>query len=254
MAKRFGRRRRPNVQWMPVFGIGGDENSETANGIRAEIPLDGDPSNLRVDAAGVTFDFTDSAEFAQAQGDQSRTLHDLVAGNAWRLRRIVGKYWCSWFNNPGDTLTTRPPVVDLAAGFIVVRTDDDGNPFTDFEEVNPLTQDSAEDPWIWRRRWLLRTILEDESGGVQALTWARGFPFSTAGYNSVADGPHIDQKTARRIDRSERLFFVQAARVVDPLETTGSYTHPGVLVSYLDYRLLGSIIPASRGNRGNASR
>lgn len=152
MARRFARRRKPLVQWLPVFGDGGDETNEAAIGIRTELILSGDPAETRVDAVGLTFDYTDSAETAQAAGDDNRTLRDLVAGSAYRLRRIVGKLFASWYNNSGDSIAARPDAIDYAAGFIVVRTDDNGNPYTDFEEVHPLSQDSADDPWIWRRR------------------------------------------------------------------------------------------------------
>jgi len=254
MARRFARRRKPLVQWLPVFGDGGDETNEAAIGIRTELILSGDPAETRVDAVGLTFDYTDSAETAQAAGDDNRTLRDLVAGSAYRLRRIVGKLFASWYNNSGDSIAARPDAIDYAAGFIVVRTDDNGNPYTDFEEVHPLSQDSADDPWIWRRRWFFGTLKAgDTPGGSPAKAWGSSFPLSTATYGSVADGPHIDQKTARVIGRQERLFFVQAARVFATLNS-GTFTQPGGVVSYLDYRLLGSLFSTTKGNRGNTSR
>jgi len=256
MARRFARRRKPLVQWLPVFGTGGSENSEAAIGIQSEIQLATSNDETRIDAVGLTFDYTDSAETAQAAGDDNRTLRDLVSGSAYRLRRIVGKIYASWYNNSGDGIANRPDVIDYAAGFIVVRTDDNGNPSTDFEEVHPLSQDSADDPWIWRRRWFLRTLAEgDTPGGVPAKTWGSGFPRSTAEYHSVADGPHIDQKTARVVGRQERLFFVQAARTVAAFPgSTAGFSAPGGLVTYLDYRLLGSLFSTTPGNRRNASR
>jgi len=255
MARRFaGRRRRPLVQWLPVFGDGGNENNEASIGVRSELQLSGDPDEVRVDAFGLTFDYTDSAETAQAAGDDNRTLRDLVSGSAYRLRRIVGKHFAAWYNNSGDSIAARPDAVDLAAGFIVVKTDDSGNPYTDFEEVHPLSQDSADDPWIWRRRWLLSTLRAGDSpGGVIGKVWGSAFPWATTDYHSVADGPHIDQKTARVVGRQERLFFVQAARVISATQS-GSFANPGGLFTMLDYRLLGSLMSTTTGNRRNASR
>jgi len=83
-----------------------------------------------------------------------------------------------------------------------------------------------------------------------------GLPKSNVLYGSVADGPHIDAKTARVIHRSERLFGVLAARRymgdfdITP-ETQFTDTHVRLL---LDYRLLGSLRGTSYGNRGNAAR
>lgn len=215
------------------------------------MSLDGNPDAIRVDSFAVTFDATQSAELEQAQPSNS-TLRDLVSGNEYRLRRIVGKYFATWLRNPEGTEANSPPLIDVAAGFIVCRTDDDGVPTTDFEQVNPLVQDSAEDPWIWRRRWFLRTIVPP--GTTNEFQAGATFPGSTAGYGSVADGPHIDQKTARRIARQERLFFVQAARVYDIGGSVTEFTLPGSVCTYLDYRILGSLISGSKGNRRNASR
>jgi len=254
MARRFARRRKPLVQWLPVFGDGGNETNEAAIGIRSSIQLSGNPDDTRVDAVGLTFDYTDSAETAQAAGDDNRTLRDLVSGSAYRLRRIVGKCFASWSHNGGDTITGRPDAIDYGAGFIVVKTDDNGNPYTDFEEVHPLSQDSADDPWIWRRRWFFGTLTlpQDAPGGDIGKAWGSAFPRSTAAYGSVADGPHIDQKTARVVGRQERLFFVQAVRAYGL--SPGSFANPGTLDSFLDYRLLGSLMSTTTGNRRNASR
>jgi len=254
VAYRTRRRRRPLVQWLPVFGDGGNETNEQAIGIRTEIQLSGNPAETRVDAVGLTFDYTDSAETAQAAGDDNRTLRDLVSGSAYRLRRIVGKIFAAWYNNSGDSLANRPDAIDYACGFIVVKTDDNGNPYTDFEEVHPLSQDSADDPWIWRRRWFFGTLKQgDTPGGNPDKAWGGSFPSSTALYGSVADGPHIDQKTARVIGRQERLFFVQAARSFATFGA-GTFSQPGGLITYLDYRLLGSLMSTTTGNRRNASR
>lgn len=252
---RFSKRRKPRVQWLPVFGIEGNAEEEASIGIETRITLDGNPEAIRWDAAPVTFDYSDSAETEQFTNLQERSLQDLVGGNCYRLRRIVGKLFAAWTPNGNDSPESNPPCVDYAAGFIVCRTDDSGTPVTDFEEVNPLAQDSAEDPWIWRRRWFLRcqNATPDVVVGINGR-FGRSFPSSTAEYGSVQDGPHIDQKTARRIDKQERLFFVQAARVVDAQGNVGEYATPGGLYSVLDYRLLGSILRSPAGNRGNASR
>jgi len=253
MARRFARRRKPLVQWLPVFGDGGNETNEAAVGIRTSITLSGNPDDTRVDAVGLTFDYTDSAETAQAAGDDNRTLRDLVSGSAYRLRRIVGKCFAAWTPNTEDSAINRPQVIDFAAGFIVVKTDDNGNPYTDFEEVHPLSQDSADDPWIWRRRWFLRCSIPGTNTTLPGQFWGQSFPGSTAGYGSVADGPHIDQKTARVVGRQERLFFVQAARTYRAFGS-GSFAEPGALDTFLDYRLLGSLMSTTTGNRRNASR
>lgn len=253
MARRFQRRRRRRVTWLPVFGNApsGSTSEERAIGNSLQIALTGD-GLIKWEATALTYDYTDSASFDQ--GSFEKTLNDLTSGNEWLLKRIVGKYFASWWPTPEGSFGSAPPVIDVAAGFIVCKTDDSGNPTTNFDEVNPLVQDSGEDPWIWRRRWFIKPYGPAQLPVDQDTTWAAGFPTNTAQYHSVADGPHIDQTTMRRIHRQERLFFVHAARSYAPLGQLSSYTTPGVLAALLDYRLLGSIAPRTSGNRGNASR
>lgn len=246
---------------MPTFG--GAPIAETLPdawpGIETELTIEaiGTPGEaVAWDAFPLTFDETEDSETAQAD-PAKRTLRDIVQGNEWRLRRIVGKSFIVAAPNTALGATTSA-LVDVALGFMVCKTYDDGAPLTDFNEVNPLAQDSMEDPWIWRRRWLLNPYgnvvpITPADGGRAFQPFIWGFPNSTAGYGSVADGPHIDAKTARVIHRQERLFGVLAARrsflAMTPT-TVGDYT----VRMLLDYRLLGGLRGQAYGNRGNTSR
>jgi len=248
---------------MPTFGdISGDPELPRAIGIYSRIPIAGD-GHIRWDVTSVTFDDTKSQQFV-TQDEYS--LHDMVGGNAWRLRRIVGKLWAHWYRQPSEE-GKQPPLIDYAAGFIVGKSDDEGSATADFDEVNPLAQEGSDDPWIWRRRWLLSTGPEKAQPSVSNYNTfstnqvnvedyydMMAYPSSTAYYGSVADGPHIDQKTARVIDRQERLLFVQAARYRSLGGELTTYAAPGELISFLDYRLVGSIRSSAPGNRRNASR
>jgi len=214
------------------------------------------------DVQPVTFDYSDSA--SQEEGVDFRSLQDLAQGNAYRLRRIVGKFHAACYTeNNGETVI---PTVDVAAGFMVCRTDDDGNILVEQAGVSgdvtrgPLAQDGSEDPWCWRRRWLLTgvqsaityttgTTLADVLALNGILGFQGQFPQTTAGYGSVQDGPHIDQKTARVISRDERLFFWVQARLTNPSTETNNARLPW----QLDVRLLASL-RQNVGNRRNASR
>lgn len=255
MARRFGRRRKPRVAWLPTFGYNQyvEWGAGPAPGIELDLEFsDTTPGEAVLwDAFPLTFDYTESA--TATAGTAENTLRDIVQGNEWRLRRIVGKAFIgTWSGNFTSVFTAN---MDVALGFIVCKTDDDGTPQTDFDYVNPLSQDAMEDPWIWRRRWMLNPSPQYSNNAENRfLPPAWGFPRSTAEYGSVADGPHIDAKTARVIHRSERLFAVLAARRwaanSNPATEYGDMGIKGVL----DYRLLGSLRSSSYGNRGNASR
>jgi len=263
MARKF-MRRRPSVVWLPIFGTDfsdGEGQYANAPGLNGTIAVPNDGTFVQ-DVQPVTFDYTDSA--TAEEDDQARSLQDLTAGNEWRLRRVVGKFHAAACTEAVSG--TELPTIDLAAAFIVLKTDDSGNPERSaafYAKEGPLAQDGAENPWIWRRRWILTPWNEsvtydasNTSGNILSALAAinatlRGngrWPSTTAGYHSVADGPHIDQKTARRIGRQERLYFWLTARAQDNSDAVAA------TINYqLDYRLLGSLRGA-KGNRRNASR
>lgn len=257
MARRFARRKRPRVAWMPTFGGAPVPESATAPwpGVEAELHLDGatEFDGVIWDAIPLTFDVSEGAVNAQADPTKV-TLHDIVTGNEWRLRRIVGKAFIAATRDTAIGAGTTH-LIDVALGFIVCRTDDDGTPITNFDEVNPLSQESMEDPWIWRRRWLLNpwsgTIVNPETPtSLLPYAW-NSVPMSNIACGSVADGPHIDSKSNRIIHRSERLYAVLACRRYGP--TSENYPGTGIYM-LLDYRLVGSLRAAAYGNRRNTSR
>jgi len=259
----FKRRRKPRVVWLPVHGrdfTDIPEQSYFGNGIGGFSSLNPNGA-FYTDIQAVTFDYSDSA--SNEEGTEFRSLQDLTSGNNYRLRRIVGKFHAA-VSVDADAGTVIP-LVQVAAGFMVNRTDPDGNAlysFTQAIEQGPLAQDSAEDPWIWRRTWFLSPVPElfrFNTSAVQVIAdldafsdifSSQGqFPQTTAGYGSVLDGPHIDQKTARIISNQERLFFWAQARIVNPGATTTSCA----IAWNLDLRILASL-RSSQGNRRNASR
>lgn len=260
MARRFGRRKRPRVAWMPTFGGEAVVEHPAAPwpGIEAELifnPADPVGDGVLYNAFPLTFDASEGAvEAAGATGTTS--IREIVQGNEWRLRRIVGKaFVTTWHSTLGSGYAS---ALDVALGFIVSNCHDDGSPTTDFNDVNPLSQDSMEDPWIWRRRWLLNPW--DKLGANTTSTQnfvADGAPQDNLRHGSVADGPHVDAKTARVIHRSERLFAVLAARRwgafgnADP--PAPGYSTSAVRM-LLDYRLVGSLRGSTYGNRGKTSR
>lgn len=260
MARRT-RRRRPRVAWLPTFGgspSGEGTGASPFTGIEFQLTVDDSVPNGDIvwDAAPLTFDVSEAATEAQASPD-GRTLRDIIQGNEWRLRRIVGKAFLAALT---ETVGTKfPTIADVALGFIVCKTYDDGAPLTDFNEVNPLAQNSMEDPWIWRRRWILAPggFVAAETAlvsNIYASPQFWGYPQNTANYHSVADGPHIDAKSNRRIHRSERLFCVLAARKYNPQDQDSLNVADFRIQGLIDYRLLGSIGAAQYGNRGNMSR
>lgn len=231
------KRTKPRVTWLP--------HTDTANIIR---PLDNralNVINFQLDIGGGIGDTVtgvvpvviDDKQDPLAAGT---TLSD-IENSGYRLRRIVGKCFAGvqQLNNGG------PGAVFIGAGFIVLRVDEAGSlPLAaNLDQYNIFDTRNDDFPWIWKREW----ILSNGSAGTGASTL--DYPFTNAEYGSVADGPHIDQKTARVISDDERLFFVASGF---GLVTTGPQDTTGVrfLVSA---RVLASM-RTTLGNRRNASR
>lgn len=263
------KRRRPRVVWLPVYGRDFFEGTEGGdnfgNGIGGDLAVAPDGA-IYTEFQPCTFDYSNPSSYEE--GVDFRSLHDLTSGNSYRLRRLVGKFHAGVVYDVTEGNFSYAPTVDLAAGFIINKTDPSGNPLvsgaigsSDQTVFGPLAEDGAEDPWIWRRRWILSSIGPNNitmapSGTAQGWGSTFGttkgqalFPNTTAGYGSVADGPHIDQKTARVIGPQERLFFWVQARVVAP---DGSMYTPHVLYQ-TDLRILASL-RFQQGNKRNASR
>jgi len=245
--------------WLPTQRIEYAEGPsfDDAAGVQGTLQLN-DNGSVVYDAFPVTHDQSkDNAYFDEAVDPAVArpTLHDLVSGNEWRLRRIVGKFFAHGASDELDDPPDFDALVDVAAGFIVCKTDDDGQSNTNFTECNPLAVASMNDPWIWRRRWVLNPFGSSQAidpfSDNRNLFWRAAYPNSTAGYGSAVDGPHIDQKTARVIHQSERLFCVIAARGWSNIYAGFAAMSLHYL---LDYRLLGSLRASAVGNRRNASR
>jgi len=256
MARRF-MRRKPKVLWLPVVGNDNSDIPEEENWVAGPAGVLTVPHTGAIifDATPVTFDYSDPP--STEQGVFDRSLQDLTSGNNYRLRRIVGKIHAACI--PQANTNAQLPPCEVAAGFMVNRTDDSGNlinagGFGNEQAASPLAQDASQDPWIWRRKWILSPATGQYNWATlgEAITLASetlSYPTTTAHYGSVADGPHIDQKTARVISNQERLFFWIAARVRN--ERPAAQFN---LISWnLDIRILASL-RMNQGNRRNASR
>lgn len=236
------RTRRPTVAWLPSFPSIFAGFQPDGNFLQFVLDPPGFSGAGNDGVTAVNAITTDAPPEAANEGNTRMAVYE---GGGYRLRRIVGKCFAAMDQPTG---IGRPEALLVTAGFIVLRVD----PFTGdplraatANDYSPQLFGSERDPWIWRRTWLLgNNATPTTSNGVET------FPRNNAEYGSVADGPHIDQKTARTVKTEERLFFVASAV---SLGTAFATPLAGRAVVTLDYRLLGSPMKVM-GNRGNASR
>jgi len=237
------RRTKPRVVWLPQTNANsfGDATTVYQGFV---MPVGGASGAKNVSEFPMVLDNQSSSVF-----DATSTLAD-IESSGYRLRRIVGKIWVQYSQTP-QVINVPPVQVIVTAGFMVrasnPNTGTSTAKATDIQLVHPGNIDNTGDPWIWRRSWLLGNRLTQGTSVGAAV-----FPGSNFGPDggSVADGPHVDQKTARIVGPEERLFLNVGSTVFvesPDLEAVGNLT---ILT---DIRCLGSL-RTNAGNRRNASR
>lgn len=178
----------------------------------------------------------------QGSGVAIDSLADIYS-SGYRLRRIVGKIWVD-AQQPPDAAGDCPEVV-VTAGIIVTRTLNDGQPLRvgSLNDYSPGVINNWADPWVFRRSWKISVL--SEAIAIAAPIW----PENNGQYGSVADGPHVDQKTARIISSEERLMLFVA------ITASRASTGLGTIAVRVDHDLrFVASLRQNAGNRRNASR
>lgn len=236
------RRRRPKVVWIPATNANSLDQANLRTGYQVFVlNLAGVIAGAQVTGViPLVLDGQSDDPLAPAT-----SLADLE-NSSYRLRRVVGKIFAAVHQQAGDS----PTAAIVTAGLIVLRSDAlSGLPLAAVGNYSLAEIANWDDPWIWRRSWILANRLATNAATQAFAVTAAGTTNFEIGGN--ADGPHVDQKTARVVGTEERLFLVVTASVI------GSQTDPQgptMDISILtDLRVLGSM-RTNQGNRRNASR
>lgn len=269
--RRFKRR----LTWFPPIGtkfsIGDEIRNTGLVTFQVNVLANGDINQIELP---LTFDFgTEEIQRFANENVPAITLADLQ-GSGWQLRRLVGKIHATYqpiteidFVKNGQD--NGSPGCYFAAGFMVRKVS--GQASNTAGNVNVLDADDYDDPWIWRRGWVLGQSTNNGIAGSYDQTavaanhtnravGARGFgqqiafsnfPATNAEYGSVMDGPHVDQKTNRIIGADERLFLHLTTKAL-PIQPQANYTADTSVIGVFDLRMLGNLRRIT--NRRNASR
>jgi len=233
------KRRRRRYTWLPTIGTAGAAAADNASGREFTLPV---PATglTNVITSELTFDEPSEGDFL----DSSFNKLSEIIGSEWFLKRLVGKVFAGTAQGANEN-TTHDGVL-LGIGFFVARADDRQGPaaakgpigsatLTErIENYNPIGEDCIREPWIWRRTWVLGGNLQAQHGQTGFLN----FPTSTSGYGSVADGGHIDAKTARRIGQDDRLWVAVGVMGLPIGQVVENDTD---VDGYIDFRILGSL-------------
>jgi len=232
----MARRRRTRYQWLYNTGtIGPGANVEdTSSGRELTITT---PVNATQSVSIVDLLLDTSSD------EQPTTLPlGVYQNNDYVIKRIVGKCFVN-FEAGGATAN---PAAIVTAGIFVARAGDAddvagaenfpigaaGLGAQAVDNYSPNRAETIREPWIWRRQWILG------NPSIPAGVGGQNYPSTSAGYGSVADGPHIDAKTGRRVGSDERLFFVLSSRNY-PVNIAGDAAI--FIRCWLDYRVLGAM-------------
>lgn len=238
-------RRKSRVTWLPSINT----NVVSAAGTQSHFYFDnGTISNLNYERSSQMYtlipDYPASAIRASAPNIPS--LGDWE-GSAYLLRRIVGKAVISVNNTPppDPQAQTYPALAAITLCFMICRVDEaTGAPLRAADGYSPQALNNVQDPFIWRRTW----VLQNDFASSAALAGRYQYPRCNADYGSIQDGPHIDAKTRRRVADEERVIAILSST-----NLSGDSTLAGGYDILLDLRLLASPLRIA-GNRRNASR
>lgn len=261
--RRGFRRKRNKGTWFPVNGdVWTGEGSEyydaTANAWVPGVPVarNEGPYNL---VFPITQDYTfNAAKFDSTNPNDNPSLRDYVEGQDYILNSLVGNCFVNCRRGIGQSPTTTYdqtriwPYIQVTAGFFVARASDADPSLPDLtkDEVDPLCGLNIQDPWIWRRMWMLGNPNAGElqkvgtvGGTVDVYTEPRPLITENWQYPSIA-GPHFQTKSRRRVRREERLWFSISAIGWngDAIDVAGGTSEqPGFMFS-LDVRLFGKMV------------
>lgn len=237
----MAKRRRAKVVWLPNTNANSVGISQTATTQIALIDFvgPGDAGDFISGEIPVVIDGE------QAPLDPATSLSDIF-NSGYRIRRIVGKIWCTQRQEAFGAGAGSNKCL-FHAGLIVRRAEELGTSYAFASDptggqIGPGEIQNASDPWIWRRAWSLSNDLAASSEVFPALTH-NGFA------GSVSDGPHVDVKTARIVSQEERLFLNFQLTLLASQDQGGLCQ----VLLVADLRVLATI-QSSVGNRGNNSR
>jgi len=204
------RKRRTKYQWFQCIGSAGpvlDVNDDSAFRVINNTVFSSGLSETQI------IDWLpDFGSDELAPVPNTVTLGD-YQNNGYFIKRIVGKVFISCQQSATDTVFG----AIVGCGFFCARADDSsaqGDPIgadsaaNRNENYSVLRTTNTREPWLWRRTWVLSNQLATDAG----FSGEKAFPRTNVDYGSVMDGPHIDIKTARRLDEGERLYFAVTTR------------------------------------------
>jgi len=254
------KRRRNQGTWLPVLGTIPGSGDRQAH-FTLDIAVPSGPNASIFGIIPVTYD----APQENLLNPSFETLGEILS-TEYYLKRIVGKLHVAVLDDAAggatfaNLLTDMPWGFLVTAGFFIARAQDHDTGIGDvlpigglnYNQYGPQMLEVIREPWIWRRSWLLGSPAKQAAqkgrlaAGVLPADPIMELPPSNGWYGSIQDGPHVDQKTRRRVKQDERLYFAIQARAMSAVQTL---TWTPQIIAVGDFRYFASLRKAK--NSGN---
>lgn len=248
---RTHRRRKPRVVWLPpdpYHRIQNDPQLPISNADECNIgyytltTAMGAPGNYSGAVVPLVGDRPGTENLiigVSAGGQTPNTFSDLF-NSGYRLRRICGHLFARCVI---DQQYPSAATYNWAVTAALQVMEAERGAALDASEGAPDIYQTSENPWIWRRTWVL-----SQYGTNDPRPW--GVLSNVQGAASLREGSFVDQKTIRKVGPDHRLFLCLQATNLDGLADN---TATADIVFYWNLRVLGSLM-TNLGNRGNSSR
>lgn len=262
MAYRRKRKRSAGI-WYPLAGISGIK-SAIDSGNRSDIqwgssfscPVDyAQAGCLAVTALDAFQDTVDDQYPGVGVGPTEFTgigVYQLQHGVL--IKRILGKIHLARQQNQADEV---PACVVTAGVFVAPETAGASLPLPEgmtsniitsassvsedhqWRQYSPLAATTQNQPWMWRRTWMLQNSSSTSNTGSLNVPW----PIANWEYGSIADGPNVDIKTKRVVRPGDRLWFALATT---PFPNGDTAAEAGVVFAQIDLRMFAKVIGIKR--------
>lgn len=229
-------RKRNRATWFPILGF--DTAAAAAGGLstvdvrQTAVAASGAPNVIVIP---IIPDIDIPPEQNQLSGGRvAGSLRDYVEGQSCIIERVVGSIQHSLEASQAKVAKQRIIVCSAVA---IVPTSDDGtgDPAVSAEELDPLRADNSQQPWYWRRVWVL-----GDGGFNDPVDVETNFPQNNL-FGSVAEGSKIDTKGVKRvIRREERIFLIHSFLNAFP----SAEGENRVIDSTADLRVVGRMVRA----------
>lgn len=186
---------------------------------------------------------------------------------AYLLRRILGTLYLGVTADQAGA-GSAPAAVMVNAGIILRKTDAKNglslatsDPANAVGNVDVANLENNEDPWLWRKDWVLTPINNLLAAGTSTLLpvpdpgdtfsfHANALPRTNMFFTGAHSTPTIDVKSRRRVAQEERMFLDVSFTDLAPIPQSGHSVEAWMVCNYRAYA---SIFTMS-GNRRNSAR